>query len=147
VSGDVPRWLAVAHGLTAWIGVVVLARAVWVRVRPRATPPGRAAPTLAAVALSLAAATGFLLEPTYLYGLRQRLFVRSASLGWLLERKQHLSAGALFFAIAAALLVHVERGSPARLDAVGERRLLVAAAMLALAAAVAGTIVGLRGPR
>ncbi len=145
MSSDAPRWLASLHGLIAWAGALLLASAAWSRLRARAgAVPGLAAPTAAAFAVALAAASGFVIEPAFLHGLRQRLFLRSAALGWLFERKQHLSAGALFLALAVAAALHAGRRSPVRLDPAAERLAVTLAAVIALAAAIAGTVVAVR---
>jgi hypothetical protein len=137
---DAPRWIAWLHALFAWAGAVGLASA-WLA---RRSAPRVRVEVAAAVAIVAAAASGFVLEPRFLHGARQRLFVRSAHLGWLFERKQHLSAGALFASLAlVALLAAAKRPGPLA-DATLARRALAAAAALSLAAALVGTLVALR---
>lgn len=144
MTSEAPAWLAVLHGVCAWSSALLLGWSAAARLRARGVERGPVAATVGAALLGLAAATGFLLEPAFLHGLRQRVFLRSASLGWLFERKQHLSAGALFLAVSAVAIVHASRRMPVRLDPSIERRALLVAAALALAASLAGTLVALR---
>jgi hypothetical protein len=149
MTSDAPRWLALLHGALAWLATALLVASAWRAARPSSSAaapraPGAALPAAAAVLVLLAAGVGLVLEPAFLHGLRQRLFLHSATLGWLFERKQHLSAGALFLALGAAALAPAVRGPAARAFAPAARRASIAAAALALAAAVSGTLVAAR---
>lgn len=146
------RALAKVHAITAWIATVALIAAAWAhaseRARRLATAIGLAATTLALAAGGL----GFALHDGYRARLRQRLFLRSATLGWLFERKQHLAFAALLLAVAAAAITIARRRMEARPGAEAVTRELrrsaaiawTAAALLALFASVASAVVSRR---
>jgi hypothetical protein len=97
-------------------------------------------------------ALGLLLHAPYQGRLRQRIFLQSPRIGWLFERKEHLSFGAIALAwCALAALVTLElrarRRGAAPADAVSKDlhravvRAYAASAFLAAAAAAASSIV------
>jgi hypothetical protein len=90
---------------------------------------------ITAALIAAAFVTGMRLDAPYRSYARQRLFVASANLGWLFERKMHAS----FFALALAAVALVTALATPRLDpeaAVHARR---AARISALAAMVCAT--------
>lgn len=94
------RSLSTLHGALAWAAVaslVVSLAAAW-RARRWLFPA-----ILVAAALSTGAfATGITLHGPFQSKLRQKLFLASAPLGWLFERKEHLAFGALAMVLCAA---------------------------------------------
>lgn len=134
------------HGLVAWAATAALVAASVLKLRRGRSRPASIAATLAVLALTVASAFGLWLHPAYDAHLRQRLFVRSAELGWMFERKHHLAVvavllgwSALLSALAAAPLtaLHPARPPLARAATVG----LVASTTLALVAAIIGAVV------
>lgn len=146
MSPEALHTLERAHGLVAWSATVGLIAAAALAVRRgRARAASRVA-ALAAILLTAAAALGLWIHPAYDAHLRQRLFIRSAQLGWMFERKHHLAVvavlltwSALFSLFAASPLRASDpaRSELARATTVG----LVASAALALTASVLGALV------
>src|SRR5690242_5448943 len=100
MTPEVIRRLTLAHGIVAWLDTLLLLivssqllRAHW---------PDKLWFRSLSVAASLGAiasfASGMALEMHYRIHLRQHLFIKSKTLGWLFERKMHLSFGLLLFA-------------------------------------------------
>lgn len=162
MTSEALRRIAAAHGLLAWLSAALLALAAGLLARRRSSAPTRSALAVAALATSVLAGAGALgvtLHEPYLNRLRQRIFVRDPALGWLFERKEHLSFGALALALCAlaalsALVLEHRRlarskGSPSPTPAATSlRRAALAAyaasAALALAACVLSSLVGRR---
>ena len=129
------------HGLIAWIATAALVLAAWRR---------RAGVSAIAASLAVAAAgLGLGLDDGYRGRIRQRLFVQSASLGWLFERKLHVAFGAVVLAVGAAAalmalrLVEARGGGPALARDLRRSAAIAAvgSAILAIAAAVMSAIV------
>jgi hypothetical protein len=103
---------------------------------------------VAALSVTLAGGLGVLLEAAYRARIRQRLFVRSPSLGWLFERKEHLAFAAILLAwcaLAAMAASRLTREPERAGDLQKAARLAgIAAAALALAASVMAAIVARR---
>lgn len=139
------RALATAHGVLGWLaagGLVAVAALALLRGWQRKLALAAAAVVLAA---TVAAALGLALEPAYEERLRQRLFLRSASLGWLFERKLHAAIVAVLVAWSALLLLlALARAREPRLRAELGRAAtagFVASAVLGLFAVVAASLV------
>jgi hypothetical protein len=144
-----------AHSLAAWAATLALLAWAALRVAPSqggASRVTRLAVALVALSVAGAAATGALsLEPYELYA-RQPLFVKSARLGWLFERKLHASLAASALTVAALASAALERSRPgstpaARRSASLEARaravttlLVTLAALAAIFATVAATL-------
>jgi hypothetical protein len=154
------RALAWGHEIAAWIATAALAVVPWVVSREPARRGLLIVVSAGAVlSITLAGALGVLLDDAYRARIRQRLFVEAPALGWLFERKEHLAFGAILLgwsgalSLSAALLL-TERSSRRAKGELGEMlasdlRLAAkvgwaAAALLALAASVASTIVARR---
>lgn len=146
------RALSRVHAVVAWLATIALVAAAASHLVARAR---RFAAAIGALALALsmsAVALGLGLHDGYRARLRQRLFVTSASLGWLFERKQHLALAAVMLALSglavSLLLRRAEaRGDhPARSRELGRAALVawISAAAFAIFAAVASVIVGRR---
>lgn len=166
MNPDELRRIAAAHGLLAWIGVALTIAAAWLSLKR--SPARRQSMTRAAAAgsvalLSASSALGALLLAPYQGRLRQRIFLQSPQIGWLFERKMHLSFGAVALAWCALFaLVALEirgrrdraRSSVARLPEVEGAisidlhravvRAYAASALLAAAAAAASSFVAHR---
>lgn len=134
--------LAAAHGVIAWVATVALAvgAALLIRGHARARWVAVAALTLTA----LAAALGAPLSWAYRQHMRQRLFIHSADLGWLFERKLHVSAVLTALALATlALLAAAPHAADPRLARElrrGARVGVAIVAALALFASVASRL-------
>jgi hypothetical protein len=142
VSQELLRTLARWHAVAAWAATIAVLIAALLHARRRL--PAWAGALAAALALA-AGGLGLALEEPYRSRLRQKLFLKAPSLGWLFERKLHLAVGALLLALAAAAALGAARH--ARREAV--RRDLgraaafafAAAAALMIAASIAATVV------
>ncbi len=153
MTPDLLRRIALLHGLLAWISAVslVVITLALLRFRRRETRLSRWIHLSAAAATSLVAAcfaSGLLLDLPYRVHLRQRLFLASRALGWLFERKAHFSFGSLVFAclaLAALLAAGADPQASASHRLRRASRLSYAiAALFALVACVAGTLVATR---
>ncbi|MDI1431758.1 hypothetical protein [Polyangium sorediatum] len=152
MTSELLRRVALVHAVVAWISALALVALTVALVRLRKdAPPARWIRLASAATTSLVVAsfaTGAFLDLPYRVHLRQRLFLASRALGWLFERKLHLSFGALVFACVALLALLA--ADPARHDALSRalcraaRLGYVAAAIFALAACVIGTLVAMR---
>lgn len=101
------RALSQAHGALAWASIAALVIAVAWAFRGRRS--GALAASIAA-ALGIATfVTGAMLHMPFQVKLRQRLFLASAALGWLFERKEHAAFGALALAICGAVALWAGR--------------------------------------
>lgn len=101
--------LSQVHAGLAWAAIAVLAAAI-VAVARRARWGGLAVG--GAVAIGLAAfATGAMLHLPFQAKLRQRLFLTSAALGWLFERKEHAAFGAAALLACAGCATIAARAS------------------------------------
>ncbi|MDC3954710.1 hypothetical protein [Polyangium jinanense] len=152
MTHELLRRVALVHGVLAWISAVALVALAVILVRLRNDARiSRWIHLASAATTSLAVATfatGVWLDLPYRTHLRQRLFLASRSLGWLFERKLHLSFGALVFAglALAALFAAGADGhdAPSRALRRASRTGYVASAFFALAACVIGTLVATR---
>lgn len=132
------------HGHLGWLAAIALAHpAIFLRRL------GRRAHLSVALAVGLATLTGALgatLYPAYRDRLRQPIFASAPTLGALFERKEHLAFGAVLLAWVGAVTYATAQF---RCDDVGMSDALrkaahwafVAAALLAVATAVLGTVV------
>jgi hypothetical protein len=151
MTTDTLRWLAGVHGVLAWAATLGLtAAAIAQRQWGQGTAKGRAiVAAAAAVLVSGAFGVGLRLDLPYRGRLRQQVFIDAPALGWLFERKLHLSFGAVALAwcavalLAASAAAAQHRGRSAALGR-GGRATLAASAGLAILAAIASAIVGRR---
>jgi hypothetical protein len=134
---ELARRVAIAHGVIAWIAALALVVTALGLLLRRPGAPWSVASGAASTALaSLAFASGALLDLSYRTHLRQRLFLASRPLGWLFERKLHLSFGALLFALCAlAALFAASRAARVSADPDAVSPSLARAARFAYAAA------------
>ncbi|MRG94951.1 hypothetical protein [Polyangium spumosum] len=152
MTPDLLRPVALLHGVLAWIAALALLALSTSLVRTREhTRLSRALRLASGLTTSLVAAsfaTGLLLELPYRAHLRQRLFLASRALGWLFERKLHLSFGALVFVVLALLALLAagaeDDGEASRSLRKTSRFAYGVAALFSLAACVIGTLVSLR---
>lgn len=145
MSPDTLHLLARAHAVAAWLATSALALALPLLLRAHRGRLTVAISAVAAAAITLCGGLGVLLDATYRSRIRQQLFVRTPSLGWLFERKEHLAFGAIVLAwctlstmVAAQLSRDPRRASDLHAAA---RVAGIAAAALALAASVMAAIV------
>ncbi|APR85209.1 Hypothetical protein A7982_10558 [Minicystis rosea] len=152
MSLEVLRSLARLHALAAWIATAALIAAAVVHVHDKSRRLSAWLAAAAATLSLLAGGLGMALHDGYRARIRQRLFLASASLGWLFERKQHLAFGAVLLAVAGAALTAVTQrvesrpGSDdlARELRRGARVAWTASALLALTASIASAWVAKR---
>ncbi len=131
------------HGHLGWLSAIALVHPAILLRRPRRRAP--LAAWLATSSVTVVALLGAWLYPMYRSVLKQPLFLRAPSVGWLFERKEHLAIGAVALAWAG-LLAHLAAPkapdpTAAGLLSVAAHRAFVAAALLALATAAMGTVV------
>ena len=150
MSAELLRAIERAHAVSAWLATAALIVTLWFAWRGAvARWVTWLTATTTGLLLALTTGLGFALHDPYRAQLRQRLFLDSASLGWLFERKQHVAFGALMLSIGAlaslALLRRAEaRGGDAGLARDLRRAVAIgwtAAALLALFASVASALV------
>jgi hypothetical protein len=130
------------HGHIAWLAVAALVHpAILLRhTRRRA----HMAVGFAVALVTCASALGIALYPAYRAALRQPIFARSATVGYLFERKEHLAFGVLILSwtgavtYAAAAFAEVAVREPLRRAA---HWAFTAAAVLAAVTAALGTAV------
>lgn len=153
MSLDAIRALERAHGILAWLATAAIVLAFLALLRARAHL--RLALLLGLLATALATITGALglqLDDPYRSRLRQKLFVKSASLGWLFERKEHFAFGAILLAFAGIASLGAAWAIGARRSAASAEPLTrelrrgataawAASALLAIAASVASAVV------
>lgn len=137
--------LALAHGALGWAAAVGLGVVAVLALFCGWSRRIQLAAAAAVLVATLTAALGFVLEPAYEDRLRQRLFVRSPSLGWLFERKLHAAIVAVLLAWSGLfLLVALRRARAPELRAELRRAatvgFAVAAALAALAAIAASFV-------
>ncbi|EYF05623.1 hypothetical protein [Chondromyces apiculatus] len=164
------RWLTGLHGVLGWLAVAGLSGALVktalevARARGPGEGPERgrggalrsvkgwipALIALATVLMGAAVGSGVALDLPYRGLVRQRLFLASPHLGWMFERKLHLSFGALMLAGcagalagAAALARRRKVGDAGWVVALerGARVALIVSALWALAAATIAVVV------
>jgi hypothetical protein len=166
VSPEELRRIAAAHGLLAWLGVALTIAAAWLSLRRSPARRRRIARVAAAgsvALLSASVALGARILAPYQGRLKQRIFLQSPQIGWLFERKMHLSFGAVALAWCAlfALVALEIRGRRERARSGAARppdpegaisidlhravvRAYAASALLAAAAAAASSFVAHR---
>jgi hypothetical protein len=144
MTPEVVRRVVVLHGVVAWLGALLLVVVAVLLVRGRAEEKLRVLATSATLGALLSFASGLLLETHYRIHLRQRLFLASRNLGWLFERKLHLSFGMLLFAIAGLLTLFLTRNDPRFLRSA--KVAYVFAALFALAACVISSAIRVYKP-
>ena len=137
------RVLERIHGHGGWLAVAALLHPAIILRNPR-----RRAPLSVSLATAFACATGLLgayIYPEYRIRLKQRIFIESPSVGWTFERKEHLAASAIAFALIGCI-AHLaarsfddeaQRAIVARLA----HRSFVVSFALALVVAVIGVVV------
>lgn len=135
------RHLTLIHGIVAWLDAFLLLIITILLLRKNGSGHSRF-PALAVTA-SLGAiasfASGMALELHYRVHLRQKLFIASKTLGWLFERKMHLSFGMLVFALIGLLGLHLTRKDPRFFQSM--RIAYSFTAVFALAASIISSIV------
>lgn len=135
------RRLTLVHGIVAWIDAVLLLLVAIQLLRKEwpDKPWFRSLVVTASLGAIASFASGMALELHYRVHLRQRLFIASKSLGWLFERKMHLSFGLVVFASIGLLTLLLTRKDTRFFPAMRSAYLL--AALFALAASVISSIV------
>ncbi|MBK9262273.1 MAG: hypothetical protein IPM54_21015 [Polyangiaceae bacterium] len=146
MTPDVVRRMLVPHAIVAWLGALLLLAiaALLVRGRSQDKPWFRALSISASSCAAVSFVSGLLLETHYRIHLKQRLFLASRSLGWLFERKMHLSFGVFLFASIGLLTLLLTRNDPRFFRSA--RAAYVFAAFFALSACVISSIVGVYEP-
>jgi uncharacterized membrane protein len=146
MTHDVVRRLIIVHGIVAWIDALLLlvVAILMLRKRPTDKPWFLRLSVIATLGAVAAFASGLLLEMHYRLHMRQRLFLSSKTLGWLFERKLHLSFGVLLFAVMAVFTLLLVRENPRALRAA--RMAFVIAASFAIITCVISSTVGMSKP-
>ena len=146
MTPDVVRRFIPFHGIFAWLDALLLLAVAILLLRERwpDKPWFRGLSIAATLGAMASFASGLALEMHYRIHLRQRLFVSSKSLGWLFERKMHLSFGMLLFAAIGLLMLLLVREEPRFFRA--SRAAFVLATVFALATCVISSIVGIYKP-
>jgi hypothetical protein len=105
------RRLTLVHGIVAWLDALLLlvVAILLIRKKGAGNPWFRSLAVMATLAAMGSFASGMALELHYRVHLRQRLFIASKTLGWLFERKMHLSFGVLIFATIGLLTLVLSR--------------------------------------
>ncbi len=130
------------HGHVGWLSALALAHPAVLLRRPRRNVLGVA---IAATALvTVAAALGALLYPSYRAGVKPLLFATTPAVGALFERKEHLGAAALVLAWIGLLALTLARRRDDAATGLGRLAFVAysGAAFVAVIAAGAGLIVG-----
>jgi hypothetical protein len=143
MTPDVVRRFIPVHGIVAWLDALLLLAVAILLLRERwLDKPWFRLLSIAATLGAIASfASGLALEMHYRIHMRQRLFVSSKSLGWLFERKMHLSFGVLLFASIGLLTLLLVREEPRFYRA--SRAAFILAAVFALATCVISSVVGI----
>jgi hypothetical protein len=146
MTPDVVRRLILTHGIVAWLDALFLVAVaiLFFREQWRDKPIFRRVALVATVGAIAAFASGLALEMHYRFHVRQRLFVASKSLGWLFERKMHLSLGVLLFAMIGLVTMLLMREDARFVRA--SRIAYVMAAVFAILACVISSVVGIAKP-
>ena len=133
--------LTLVHGIVAWLDtlLLLLVSSQLLRKQWPDKPFFRSLSIVATLGAIASFASGMALEMHYRIHLRQKLFIKSKTLGWLFERKMHLSFGVLLFASIGLLTLLLTRKDPRFFGSM--RSSYVLAAIFALAASVISAIV------
>lgn len=92
------RVLERIHGNLGWISALALLHPAWLlRRRDR---KAKLACILATALVTLSGGLGAWIYPDYRVQLKQGIFIKAPSIGWLFERKEHLGLGAVVLAWA-----------------------------------------------
>lgn len=142
MSLDPLRLAEHAHGHLGWLAAAILAHpAIVLRNRRRRA---HLAVGLATAFVTAASALGAFVYVAYRDRLRHEIFVTAPTIGFLMERKEHLAFGAvvLAWAGAAAYFAAPRADAPRReLLRTVAFRAFVCSAVLTLAVAILGTVV------
>jgi hypothetical protein len=141
MTSETLRRVVFLHGLSAWLGalLLVIVTGLLLRGKTQDKPWFRAVALLATANTIGAFLTGVFLDEHYRIHLRQKMFLASRALGWLFERKMHLSFGAFVFACIGLLtLVAMYRDNR---FVRASRAAYLAASIFALSACVISSIV------
>lgn len=141
MTPDVVRRLILVHGIVAWLDALLLLVVAILIFRERSLdkPWFRQVSIAATLGAIASFASGLALEMHYRLHMRQRLFITSNTLGWLFERKLHLSFGVLLFAAIGLATLLLVRENPRFLRA--SRTAFGLAAGFALAACLISSVV------
>jgi len=137
------RVLERIHGHLGWLAVVALLHpAILLRSSRRRA---RLSVVLATIAAAATGALGAYIYPEYRHRLKQHIFIEAPRIGWMFERKEHLSVAVIALAIAGCV-AHLSlplfdddatKQTVARLA----HRAFVAAFVLSIAVAALGVVV------
>ncbi|MFO0762183.1 MAG: hypothetical protein U0359_37435 [Byssovorax sp.] len=141
MSLEALRAIERAHGALGWLSALAAVIAAFIAIRRPARGQSMRLAAAASGMLLAAFASGLALDEGYRARLRQKLFLASATLGWLFERKLHLAFGAVLLAAAGLCSTLGARRSEGSAQAAAldraARVALGGAALLALFAAIA----------
>ncbi len=146
MSPDALRSLTLLHGIVSWLEALLLVTlcALLFRKGGLDKPFSWRLPVSATFGAITSFASGMGLELHYRVHLRQRLFITSKTLGWLFERKLHLSFGLFMFATIGLLALFLARKDPRFFSAM--RHAYGLATACALITCVISTIVRIARP-
>lgn len=91
------RVLEHVHGHLGWLAVAALLHPAIILRDPKRR--ARLSVTLATALVVTTASLGAWIYPDYRVQLKKRIFIESASVGWMFERKEHLAIAAVAFAL------------------------------------------------
>jgi hypothetical protein len=136
------RILEHVHGHLGWLSALALGHPAVLLRRPRRHVLGVA--IAATTLVTIAAALGALLYPSYRVEVKPLLFAATPAVGALFERKEHLGVAALVLAWIGLLALGVARRRDAAATELGRLAFVAysGAALVAIMAAGAGLIVG-----
>lgn len=146
MSAELIHRLTIAHAIIAWLDTLLLVILAMRLVRK----PWPDKPWLDRLGFAssfgawLAFALGISLELHYRVHLRQHLFIASKNLGWLFERKMHLSFGIVCMATIGLLTLLLTRKNQAFYRSM--RAAYIFAAAFALLTSSISTIVAITKP-
>ncbi len=141
MTSETLRRVVFLHGFSAWLGALLLTivTVLLLRQKTQDKPWFRVLAVFATIDTIGAFSSGVFLDEHYRVHLRQKMFLASKTLGWLFERKMHLSFGAFVFA-CIGLLTLVATRKDARFFRPA-RGAYLAASIFALSACVISSIV------
>jgi alpha-beta hydrolase superfamily lysophospholipase len=142
MSDLVLRIVEHVHGHVGWLSALALAHPAVLLRRPRRNVFGVA--TAATALVTVAAALGAAIYPSYRVGVKPLLLATTPAVGALFERKEHLGVAALVLAWIGLFALTLARRRDAAAAELGHLAFVAysGAAFVAIVAAGAGLIVG-----
>lgn len=139
------RILEHVHGHLGWLSAAALLHPAIILRNPKRRAWLSA--SLATALVTVSGVLGGLLYPEYRSSLRQELFVRAPTVGWLFERKEHLAVGVIGFAWIGCIAHLTAKRFDERLDQTVSRiahRAFVISLVFCVVVACLGVVVATR---